>query len=165
MGVVLKGTTSDIFGVKMCCDSSFNLLDILFLWMPCILKIMFLFFHKKYQIFFKENQNGRTNGNKSKRELLDIHSYSATTQTSEEQTQNRLPKQVSYSAFFNVLALFYQLQSLQQGRIDDKNQWLFTSLVSNFFSRDILLRRVDKCCSVKYKNANSTYKRLMISII
>ena len=120
----------------------------------CILNMMFLFIKRKVlKICFKRNQNSRNNGNNSERELLEIHTQSATTETNDEKTQNRLPNQIPYSAIFNILVSFYQLQSLLEVPIDDKDQWSFTSLVSNFFNLDIMLRRVDKYCPVRNKNA------------
>ena len=119
-----------------------------------VLKMILLFIKRKIlKKSVKRNQEGPKNGENSEMESLQIHNHSSVAHSNENQTQKEIPNQISYSAIFNILASFYQLQNLLQVPVDDKDQWSFTSLISNFFNLNIMLRRVDKFCPSKSKIA------------
>ena len=115
-----------------------------------VLKVTLLFIKSKIlKKSAKRNQKHSKKGENSEMESLQIQNHSSITQSNENQTQKNTPKKISYSSIFNVLVSFYQLQNLLQVPVDDKDQWSFTSLVSNFFNLNIMLRRVDKYCPSK----------------
>ena len=68
-------------------------------------------------------------------------------------TKNKLKK--VFQTRFHILqfSIFFFPFISCKVPIDDKDQWSSTSLVSNFFNLDIMIRRVDKYCPVKDKNA------------
>lgn len=90
----------------------------------------------------KNEENGGT-------ESIEIQINSGITQSNEKLIERNNRKQFSYSAVFNVLVSFYQLQSLLQVPVDHQNQKPFNFLVSNFFNLDIMLKRADKYCPSK----------------
>ena len=119
-----------------------------------VLKMVFLFIKRKMlKQFTKIYQKYPKHGKNSKMESNEIQIDSGITQSNEKLIERNNRKQFSYSAIFNILVSFYQLQSLLQVPIDDKNQWSFTSHVSNFFNLDIMVQRVDKYCPSKSKSA------------
>ena len=90
----------------------------------------------------KNEENGGT-------ESIEIQINSGITQSNEKLIERNNRKQFSYSAVFNVLVSFHQLQSLLQVPVDHQNQKPFNFLVSNFFNLDIMLKRADKYCPSK----------------
>ena len=71
----------------------------------------------------------------------------------DKQTETNFPCQISFSAIFNILVSFYQLQNLLQVPVDDKNQWSLISLISDFFNLNVMIERLDKYCPLKEKDA------------
>ena len=115
-----------------------------------ILTMVVVFIKRKIlKTFVERNQNCQKNGNNNERELLEIPTHNATTKTNEEQTQK------VFQTRFHILqfSIFFFPFISCKVPIDDKDQWSSTSLVSNFFNLDIMIRRVDKYCPVKDKNA------------
>ena len=70
-----------------------------------------------------------------------------------KQTQTKLPKEISYSAIFNVLVSFYQLRSLLQVPADDKGDSSYISAVSDFFNLNIMIQTTDKYCPTRDTDA------------
>ena len=119
-----------------------------------LLKMIFLFIKGKIlNKSVKRNQKYPKNGENGETELLEIHTHSGITQSKEKRIEMNNPEKFSYPAIFNVLVSFYQLQSLLQVPVDDKDRWSITSYISNFFNLDIMLKRVDKYCPSKSKSA------------
>ena len=119
-----------------------------------VLKMIFLFIKRKIlNKYMKRNQKCPKHGENSKTESNEIQIKNGITQSNEKLIERNNRKQFSYSAIFNILVSFYQLQSLLQVPVDDKSQWSFTSHVSNFFNLDIMVQRVDKYCPSKSKSA------------
>ena len=114
------------------------------------LKVIFLFIKKKMlKKFMKKIQKSPKHGENSRTESIEIQINSSITQSKENLIERNKRKQFSYSAIFNVLVSFYQLQSLLQVPVDRKDQKPFTFLVSDFFNLDIILQTVDKYCPSK----------------
>ena len=82
---------------------------------------------------------------------LDHHSH-ISEQTS-KQTQTKFPKEISYSAIFNVLVSFYQLRNLLQIPVDDKGDSSYTSAISDFFNLNIMIQTTDKYCPTRDTDA------------
>ena len=82
----------------------------------------------------KKNQKCPKHRENSQMESNEIQIKSGITKSNEKLIERNNGKQFSYSAIFKILVSFYQLQSLLQVPVEDKDQWSLTSHVSNFFS-------------------------------
>ena len=115
-----------------------------------VLKMIFLFIKRKIlKKSMKKNQKSSKHEENSRRESTEIQINSCITRSNKNLIERNDRKQFSYSAIFNVLVSFYQLQSLLQVPVDRQDQKPFNFLVSNFFNLDIMLKRVDKYCPLK----------------
>ena len=104
--------------------------------------------------------------------LLELDHERCVSEPNNKQTQTNFPKEISYSAIFNVLVSFYQLRSLLQIPVDDKSNTSYISAVSDFFNLNIVLQTTDKYCPTRdtdavYKDFLKNFLRpiSMISII
>ena len=85
--------------------------------------------------------------------LSNLDHYGNVSEPISKQTQTKFPKEISYSAIFNVLVSFYQLRSLLQIPVDDKGESSYTSAVSDFFNLNIILKTTDKYCPTRDTDA------------
>ena len=79
--------------------------------------------------------------------------YDRALEPTNKQTQTKFPKEISYSAIFNVLVSFYQLKSLLKIPVDDKGNSSYTSALSNFFNLNIMIQSTDKYCPTRDTDA------------
>ena len=78
--------------------------------------------------------------------LSKLDHYDLVLEPNSKQTQTKFPKEISYSAIFNVLVSLYQLRSLQQIPTDDKGNSSYMSTISDFFNLNIMIQTTDKYC-------------------
>ena len=88
--------------------------------------------------------------------LSNLDHYGNVSEPTSKQTQSKFPKEISYSAIFNVLVSFYQLKSLLKIPVDDKGDPSYTSSVSNFFNLNIMIQTTDKYCPTR--NTDAVYR-------
>ena len=85
--------------------------------------------------------------------LIELRHDRCDSESNSKQTQTKIPKEISYSAIFNVLVSFYQLRSLLQIPVDDKSDPSYTSAVSDFFNLNIMLQTADRYCPTRDTDA------------
>ena len=138
------GTTRSIFWV------SYIIVTLIFTIVLCFAKDI-LVFCKKGLFLLKKKMCRQKQVIGTCFSNLDHHSH-ISEQTS-KQTQTKFPKEISYSAIFNVLVSFYQLRNLLQIPVDDKGDSSYTSAISDFFNLNIMIQTTDKYCPTRDTDA------------
>ena len=85
--------------------------------------------------------------------LSKLSHYDHVSEPSSKQTQTKFPKEISHSAIFNVVVSFYQLRSLLQIPVDDKDDSNYASAISDFFNLNIMIQTTDKYCPTRDTDA------------
>ena len=85
--------------------------------------------------------------------LSNLDHYGNVSEPTSKQTQTNFPKEISYSAIFNVLVSFYQLRSLLQIPVDDSGDSFYTSAISNIFNLNVMIQTADKYCPTRDTDA------------
>ena len=138
------GATRSIFWV------SHTVTSLIFTIMLCFAKDILAFCKKILSLLKKklrrQNQEVETS-------LSKLDHYGHVLDPTNKQTQTKFPKEISYSAIFNVLVSFYQLRNLLKIPVDDKGNSSYASTVSNFFNLNIMIQSTDKYCPTRDTNA------------
>ena len=138
------GATRSIFWV------SYIIVSVIFTIVLCFAKDL-LVLCKKGLLFLKKKM--RRQKDDAKNSLFELDHNSCVLEPNSKQTQTNFPKEISYGAIFNVLVSFYQLKSLLQIPIDNKDNAFYISGVSDFFNLNIMLQTTDKYCPTRDTDA------------
>ena len=148
---------------------SYIIVSIIFTIALCFAKDILVLFKKGLSFLKKKILRQK---DKTKNIILELDQESCVLQPNNKQTQTNFPKEISYSAIFNVLVSFYQLRGLLQIPVDDKGNSSYISAVSDFFNLNIMLQTADKYCPTRdtdavYRDFLKNFLRpiCMISII
>ena len=139
---------------------SYIVVSVSFTIVLCFVKDIFVLCRKG--LLFLKNKMRRQK-HEVENSLIKLRHDRCVSEPNSKQTQTKIPKEISYSAIFNVLVSFYQLRSLLQIPIDDKIDSFYTSAVSDFFNLNIMLQTADKYCPTR--DTDAVYRDFLRSFL